>query len=129
MQTVQRIRRKGHAAWLEPAECGAAPAEARVALIQALIPPGLEAVAEALEAEVTQLAGARYGRHDARPELVRWGRQRGAVYLADQKVPVVVPRVRDRVQAVERPLATYQQLQQPRALDGGLFRRILGGLA
>ncbi len=42
MQTVQRIRRKGNAAWLEPAECGAAPAEARVALIQALIPLGLE---------------------------------------------------------------------------------------
>ncbi len=41
MQTVQRIRRKGNAAWLEPAECGAAPAEARVALIQALIPLGL----------------------------------------------------------------------------------------
>lgn len=34
----------------------------RVALIQALIPLGLKAVAEALEAEVTNLAGERYSR-------------------------------------------------------------------
>jgi hypothetical protein len=34
----------------------------RVALIHALIPLGLKAVAEALEAEVTNLAGERYSR-------------------------------------------------------------------
>ena len=38
--------------------------DAKVALIQALIPLGLQAVAETLEAEVTALAGARYQRHD-----------------------------------------------------------------
>jgi transposase-like protein len=103
--------------------------DARVALIQALIPLGLRAVAEALEAEVEQLAGARYGREDARPELVRWGRQRGSVYLADQKIPVLVPRVRDRQRGVEQPLTTYEQLQRPRQMDEGLFRRVLGGLA
>jgi hypothetical protein len=31
--------------------------------------------------------------------------------------------------SVEVPLASYQHLQQPRAVDEGLFRRILGGLA
>jgi transposase-like protein len=51
------------------------------------------------------------------------------VYLADQRVPVAVPRVRDRGRQVELPLRTYQQLQQPRALDEGLFRRVLAGVA
>ncbi len=131
MQTVQRIRKKGNATQLVAAERGAGQeaVEARVAMIQALIPLGLEAVAEALQQEVVALAGERYARAGGQPERVRWGRQRGSVYLADQKLAVVVPRVRDRHRQLEVPLATYQQLQQPRALDEGLFRRILGGLA
>ncbi len=131
MQTVQRIGKKGNAICLvarAPA-AGGADIGARVALIQTLIPLGLEAVSEALQREVVALAGERYARTGGRPEVVRWGRQAGSVYLADQKLPVVVPRVRDRSRQVEVPLATYQQLQQPRALDAGLFRRILGGLA
>jgi len=62
-----------------------------VALIQALIPLGLHAVGEALEAEVVALAGARYRRTGGRPGVVRWGQQPGSVYLADQKLPVPVP--------------------------------------
>lgn len=131
MQTVQRIRKQGNATQLVAAEPDEAleAVDVRVAVIQALIPLGLEAVAAALQGEVVALAGARYARAGGRPEVVRWGRQRGSVYLADQKLPVVVPRVRDRARQVEVPLATYQQLQQPRAVDQGLFRRILGGLA
>jgi transposase-like protein len=131
MRTVQRIRKKGNATRLVRE---AAPAEltglaARVAAIQALIPLGLAAVAEALEAEVEHLAGPRYGRADGRPERVRWGKQAGSVYLADQKLPVQVPRVRDRRRGIEVPLGSYAALQQPRGLDEGLFRRVLGGLA
>lgn len=100
-----------------------------VAMIQALIPLGLQAVNEALQQEVTQLAGQRYARDDGQPHVVRWGQQAGSVFLADQKLPVRVPRVRDRAQGREVPLATYQQLQTPRALDEGLFRRVLGGLS
>lgn len=131
MQTVQRIRQKGNACRLVPAERDEAleAVKARVAMIQPLIPLGLEAVGEALQREVVTLAGERYARAGGRPELVRWGQQRGSVYLADQKLPVVVPRVRDRARQLEVPLATYQQLQQLRAVDEGLFRRILGGLA
>ncbi len=99
-----------------------------LALIQELIPLGLRAVGEALTQEVAALAGPRYARHDAQPHVVRWGRQRGSIYLADQKVPMTVPRVRDRVAGREVPLATYEQFQRPRALDVGLFRRVLAGL-
>lgn len=132
MRTIGRFQRKGKRTVLVPVP--AEPAEvptvdARVALIQALIPLGLAAVAEALEREVTTLAGARYARTGGQPALVRWGQQAGSVYLADQKVPVAVPRVRDQARQAEVPLATYQQLQTPRAVDEGLFRRVLGGLA
>jgi hypothetical protein len=47
--------------------------DSTVTLIQVLIPLGLHAVGEALEAEVVALAGARYRRTDGRPGVVRWG--------------------------------------------------------
>ena len=100
-----------------------------LALIQALIPLGLAAVEQALTQDVTALAGARYARDDAHPDLVRWGAQPGSIFLADQKLPIHVPRVRDRAAGREVALPTYQQLQTPRALDVGLFRRVLGGLS
>jgi transposase-like protein len=100
-----------------------------VAMIQALIPVGLQAVEDALQAEVTALAGARYARDGGAADVVRWGRQRGSVYLADQKLAVDVPRLRDRAVGREVPLATYQQLQTPRGLDVGLFRKVLGGIS
>jgi transposase-like protein len=100
-----------------------------LAMIQALIPLGLKAVEEALVGEVQALAGPRYARDHERPEIVRWGAQRGSIYLADQKLPITVPRVRDRQAQHEVPLATYAALQTPRAQDVGLFRRVLGGLS
>jgi transposase-like protein len=102
---------------------------AMLALIQALIPLGLKAVEDALAQEVTALAGARYAHADAHPGIARWGQQAGSIFLADQKLPIQVPRVRDVRAGREVPLATYQALQTPRALDVGLFRRVLGGLS
>ncbi len=112
-----------------PLDDGTVTTPVTLAMIQALIPLGLQAVEEALLADVTALAGPRYGRHDERPEVVRWGAQRGSIYLADQKLPITVPRVRDRRDRREVPLATYAQLQTPRAQDVGLFRRVLGGIS
>ena len=100
-----------------------------LSMIQALIPLGLRAVEEALQHEVTQLAGARYAHDDAAPGIARWGTQRGSVYLADQKLPIPVPRVRDLRTKTERPLATYAALQTPRARDVGLFRKVLAGVS
>ena len=60
----------------------------RIAVIQALIPLGVEAVEDALKEEVERLAGPRYGRHLRTPGHVRWSKERGAVYRLDQKVPI-----------------------------------------
>jgi len=117
-----------------PAEAPTAPPEdldldARLALIQALIPLGLEALSDVLQAQVEQLVGPRYARKDTDQPLRRWGQQRGSVYLADQKLPVAVPRVRHVATHTEVPLSAYQALQQPRDLDQALLARVLHGLS
>ena len=62
-------------------------------MIQALIPLGLRAVEEALITEVKSLAGRRYEHEDGGSNVLRWGRQRGSVFIADQKLPIMVPNV------------------------------------
>ena len=103
--------------------------DVQVALIQALIPLGLAAVEDLLQQEVRQLAGTRYARKTADISCRRWGQQPGSVYLADQQLPLQVPRVRDVAQDQEVALASYQALQQPRALDEGVLLRLLRGLS
>jgi transposase-like protein len=118
---------------VHPASLNAAPAldavEVKVACIQALIPIALKAVEEELTAELTRLAGPKHSRTGGLPGVVRWGRQRGSVYLADQKIPVIYQRARNRLTRQEVPLSIYQRLQVPREADTGLFRKILLGLS
>ncbi len=103
--------------------------DTRVELIQALIPIGLEAVSELLQQEVCRLAGERYSREGGVPGYARWGRQRGSVYLADQKVAMAVPRVRDTRRGQEMPLSAYQALQDPRRAEDASLRKVLKGLS
>jgi hypothetical protein len=103
--------------------------DTRIALIQALIPVGLEAFRIELQRELVSLVGERYARTGRQPGLVRWTPQAGSIDLGDQKLPITVPRVRDRQQNREVPLTTYQQFQTPRHLDTGVLQRVLGGLA
>ena len=101
----------------------------RIELIQALIPLGLDAVAEELQNEVTRLAGQRYTRKKQQNPNRRWGSQQGSVYLSDQKVPICVPRVRNVVTDEEVSLQTYHHLQRPRHIDKGLLLRMIKGIA
>lgn len=131
---VRRIRREGQStavieAKLEELPADQAAVDAKVALIQSLIPLGLLHVAEALQQEVEMLAGPRYARQGGQPGLVRYGKQAGSVYLADQKLGIEVPRVRDLPRNQEVTLATYRALQGPRGADQGVMRRILAGLS
>ncbi|MCH8851795.1 MAG: hypothetical protein IID41_03990 [Planctomycetes bacterium] len=103
--------------------------DTRAELIQALIPIGLEAVNELLQQEVCQLAGERYSRAGGVAGHARWGAQRGSVYLADHKVAITVPRVRDRHRGQEVPLSAYQALQDPRRAEEASLRKVLKGLS
>jgi transposase-like protein len=98
-------------------------------MIQALIPLGLKAVNELLQEEVVGLAGERYSRAGGVPAYARWGQQQGSVYLADQKVAVPVPRVRDTRRGQEVPLSTYAGLQDARGADDAALRKVLKGLS
>jgi len=133
MKRVFRLQGKGNMKDIGLRGVGAYPQvedlNAKVALIQALIPLGLQAVQDLLEEEVTQLAGPRYARTGGQPGLVRWSQQGGSVYLADQKLPLPVPRVRNLPRNTEVPLTTYQRLREPRQADLGLFRKVLLGLS
>ena len=100
--------------------------DVKVALIQALIPQGLEAVNEKLQEEVNRLAGKVY-RHGK--ENTRWGRQPGSVYLSDQKVPILVPRIRNKLRNIEVPLEYYQKFQEPYQGDEQVFKKLINGLS
>jgi putative transposase len=102
--------------------------DVRMELIQALIPLGLWQVKEVLEQEVKALAGERYKR-EGMEGYDRWGKQWGSVYLRDQKVPIVVPRVRNRREGKEISLKSYERLQEPQHGDEGVLKRILHGLS
>ena len=110
-------------------EADALDLDARVAMIQALIPIGLEAVSDVLQHEVRELAGGRYARKSPDQPHRRWGKQKGWVYLGDQKLPIEVPRVRDTATGVEVPLDVYKALQNPRELDEGMLLRVLKGIS
>ncbi len=103
--------------------------ETRLSVIQALIPLGLEAVADLLQQEVEQLAGVRYARKGSEQAHRRWGSQKGSVYLMDQKLPLDVPRVRDVEADAEVSLAAYRALQTPKKTDEGLLLRVLKGIS
>jgi len=100
--------------------------DVKVALIQALIPEGLKAVNDKLQAEVKALAGEKH-RHGK--ENLRWGNQPGSVYLSDQKVPILVPRIRNKLRNVEVPLEYYQKFQEPYQGDEQVFKKLLNGLS
>lgn len=103
--------------------------DTQVMLLQALIPIALDRVGELLAAEVATLAGPRYAHEDGARSRVRWGQQRGSIFLGHQKVGLAVPRVRDRATNTEVGLQTYAALQQPRAIDQALMRTSLGGVS
>ena len=75
MKSVVRIQRQGKVKDVGLRALATVPAaesvDSKVALIQALIPLGLKAVGEALNGEVTALAGEWYRRSGGRPGAVR----------------------------------------------------------
>jgi putative transposase len=100
--------------------------ESRLAMIQALIPIALEAVGDALQREVSELAGDRYSRGN---EVKRWGSNPGSIFLGDQKVKLQVPRARNSRTNEESVLSTYSTLQNAQQLDDMAFSRVMHGMS
>lgn len=102
--------------------------ESRLSMIQMLIPLGLQAVEEELQAEVRALAGGeRYSRTGS--GVKRWGSNPGSVFVGDQKLKINVPRVRDVEADQEIPLKSYERLQNPTHLDEIALSRVINGIS
>lgn len=102
--------------------------ESRLSMIQMLIPLGLRAVADELQAEVRNLVG---GDHHERTgtAIKRWGSNPGSVFVGDQKLRINVPRVRDLEADQEVRLKSYERLQDPTHLDELAFSRVINGIS
>lgn len=100
---------------------------ARVALIQKLIPLGLQLVERELQNEVTALAGPRYHNRDF--AYGRHGSNPGSAYVYDQKLQVSVPRVRHKETGEEAGLMSYAGFQEPTQIDALSLSRMIHGLS
>jgi len=135
MKKIVQITRKGKVKKAVPAvsgtisEYGLLDIDSKVALIHELIPLGLMHVQETLRQELEQLAGKRYSREGGIPGFSRWTKQRGSVYVGQQKIPIVIQRVRDTINNKEVPLAAYQKLQEPHGIDEAVMKKVLHGLS
>lgn len=104
--------------------------DGRVELIRSLIPLGLMAVSEMLEEEILNLSGQRHSRGQGLPGLARYGYNPGSIYLAGQKVPIRVPRIRNLQNNSEVPLESYHKLNRNGIeVNDLLLRRVLYGLS
>lgn len=100
--------------------------ESRLAAIQALVPVGLLASEWEMKREARRLSGRPYARGK---ENGPWGANPGFIYLGDQAVSVVVPRVRNRRTNQEVPLTIYQRLQHPGLINQVVLNRVLKGIS
>lgn len=118
---------KGRMDLAREAEASFPDMDSVVESIQMLIPLGLKAVGEALQAEVARLAGESHSRRGA--PVRRWGYNGGSVYLGTQKVSVRVPRVRDVAAGREIPLKVYGALRSRGVIEKSALALVLNGVS
>lgn len=100
--------------------------ETRLAMIQALIPYGMEMLKTELVTELNDLTGKK-GKHGK--EIVRWTKQKGYVFLRDQRVPVKYQRARNKNTNQEVCLESYKKMQQPYQGDEQTFKKMINGIS
>jgi putative transposase len=101
--------------------------EAKIAMIQMLLPLGLEAIKDTLLQEVDALAGRRYQHSDS--PIKRWGSNPGSVFLGNQKVEIKVPRIRNTDSNKEVSLKSYEGLQNPSIVDNAILAMMVNGVS
>ena len=108
---------RGHGA--SPVQLPADPEELKALMREAMetfaIEVGLLVAAQVLQDEVASYCGRRY-KHLADRRATRYGRQRGVVMMAGQKLPIKKPRARWTDGSGEVELETYRLMQNPEAM-------------
>ena len=89
-------------------------------IISMMLPPAVKAFFAELEAEVEALCGKRHSRGTS---AQRWATQHGSIQLANQRVAIEKPRVRDAKSNREIPLYTYARFQDPALFDENVFEQ------
>jgi len=89
---------------------------------------GLKVARLLLDDEVNQRCGFWYERVPER-QVTRYGRQRGVVVIAGQKLPVERPRIRYTQRCGEAELENYACLQSPEAMPQSVLRRLVRGVS
>ena len=126
VQRGKKDRRLGEPSELDREAIEALNAEARIELIQALIPVALAEVGRTLGEEVDGLAGQRHARKSEGESYYRHGSNPGSVRLGGQRHPVRVPRVRGPEGEVR--LESYERLHGASGgVNEGLYRKVLLG--
>jgi len=101
----------------------------REGLLAASTAVGLEVMAELMQAEVIDLAGAR-GRHDAERTHTRHGSEAGSVTLGGRRLPVRRPRVRSvGDDAHDVAVESYTTFADADLLAEGIVARMLAGIS
>ena len=67
---------------------------------------------EVLDEEVESLAGERYSRKEDGNPFRRWGSNAGSIRIDGEKVPIEVPRLRDKDAEEEHTLESYQAMKE-----------------
>ena len=101
---------------------------AKEGLLALAVGTGLAVLHEAMEHEVTGLAGPK-GRHDAEREAYRHGHTGGEVTLGGRRVGVERPRVRASDGSGELGLATYRHFAAEDPLSRVVLERMLAGVS
>ena len=124
----KKSRRLGEVEVISRAEYAEFDVDSKVEMIRALVPLGLMHVAELLDDEVTELAGARHARKELSMRGRRHGSNPGTARLAGQRVPIRVPRVRG-VAGGEIPLRSYEAVRSGGQVNDVLLKRVLYGIS
>ena len=95
------------------------------ALNQVMLDIGKEVAQTILCVEREELAGPDY--HPSQDRVYKWAFEPGSIYLGDQKVSVMRPRLRGP--AGEVRLKSYAQMKSPQGFYEQLLGKVLGGLS
>lgn len=124
----QKSRRLGQVEVMDRQAFEAQELDARIQIINELIPLGLMHVQELLQTELMQLAGEKHARRGPEQVGYRSGSNPGSVLIGGQRIGIRVPRVRN--EDGEVPLRSYQSLHKGAGrVQEGLLRRVLYGIS
>ena len=95
-------------------------------ILSLLVPVAVKEFTRLINQEVDLLCGKRYSQGSTNR---RWGSQAGSIFLANQKVRVEKPRVRNYDSNQEMRLQHYEDLQNPNSFDETAFINGLIGVS